>query len=498
MTDMQELLKQGIEAAREGRKDDARQIFEQIIEEDDKNERAWMWLVSVMDNDDERRVALSNVLMINPNNARAQELMSKLDARRKQAKDDQEVIPGITRRQLLMIAGGGAAVIVVVILLFSFISGQQAAQNAAATQVAVDATALSVNATASMEAANAQGTATQMALATSTPTTEPTVERPTLPPEVSLIEPTATPAPSPTPLPFPSNVGGRLATWSGRDVTAIDFLPIVLWSLEGSGTSVELPDSVGREPAFSQDASRLVYTRYFPQTFDYSLALVNADGNNMQTIRPSQPIVRPQMPYFCPTRNVITFVGLPAENSQLDLTADVIPYQLFTLDLDSQLLTRLTNDALSYTYPAFSPDCNQIAVIQNTLTGLETGADLVIIDVASLTSTPLTNDKNAFVETSPRWSPDGRQIAYSAYPENDPMNGDIALRLVSDPNSAPLLVAREIANEIFPVFSPTGQYLAFSSNRSGFYDIYILDLQSNSLLQLTNTEDEDYPYSWVP
>jgi Flp pilus assembly protein TadD len=38
---VQDLLKQGIEAAREGQKAEAREFFQQVIELDEKNERAW-------------------------------------------------------------------------------------------------------------------------------------------------------------------------------------------------------------------------------------------------------------------------------------------------------------------------------------------------------------------------------------------------------------------------------------------------------------------------
>src|SRR5690606_38117347 len=99
-----ELMREGIEAARAGDKATARDRFEQVTELDENNEKAWFWLASVVESDEEKRVCLNNVLVINPDNERAQQILDRLN--REKAMEE-EVIPGIPRRQLMMIAGGG-------------------------------------------------------------------------------------------------------------------------------------------------------------------------------------------------------------------------------------------------------------------------------------------------------------------------------------------------------------------------------------------------------
>lgn len=66
-----DLLAQGIAVARAGRKDEAQAIFLKVLEADDRNEMAWLWLSGVIEPPDERRVCLENVLAINPANAHA-------------------------------------------------------------------------------------------------------------------------------------------------------------------------------------------------------------------------------------------------------------------------------------------------------------------------------------------------------------------------------------------------------------------------------------------
>ncbi len=68
MPDTTELLQQGIALAKAGRREEARNILMQVIEQDERNESAWLWLSGVVDSDDDKAIALENVLTLNPNN----------------------------------------------------------------------------------------------------------------------------------------------------------------------------------------------------------------------------------------------------------------------------------------------------------------------------------------------------------------------------------------------------------------------------------------------
>ena len=492
---LQDLMRQGIEAAREGKKAEAKGFFQQVVDQDDKNEKAWMWLASVVGTDEERRVCLSNVLFINPNNERAQAAMAKLDARSQQQKQDEEVVPGVSRRQLLMFGGGGAAVIIVILLIFILLTSSRNAANAEATRIILDSKATGTAQIALAATDNANATATQVALATATFTPTATDARATLPPEQSLFTATPTPAPTGTALPYPNGMSGHLVGWSGRDVTQTGYLPIVVYNFTNNGAAVPLSNAQGRDVDISADGQRLLYTRYYSSTtYDTGIEQIGIDGSGGGPITSAVDVIKAQMPNFCRTQNQIVFVALP-KDFQGDLTATTFPSQVFAYNLDSKQLFRLTNDKASYTYPAYSPDCSKIAVIRTETGGANAGADVYLIDVASLAETPFTNDSSAYTEASPHWSPDGTQLTYSAYPKDSPTNSDIIVRR-ADPSSTPLVVVKDPADDIDPVFSPDGKYLAFSSNRGGSYDIYILDQQTSTVFQLTNTEDQDYVSAW--
>lgn len=80
--------------------------------------------------------------------------------------------------------------------------------------------------------------------------------------------------------------------------------------------------------------------------------------------------------------------------------------------------------------------------------------------------------------TEPSISPDNKEIAFVS-------GGDIWTVSTSG-GTAQILVSHE-ATEGRPVYSPDGKKLAFTSNRSGNMDIYVLDFATNNLTRVLIT-----------
>ncbi|MCZ7546391.1 MAG: hypothetical protein M5R40_23975 [Anaerolineae bacterium] len=76
--DVQALIKRGIEAAQAGNKKAAKDSFVQALKHDPRNELAWMWMVSVVETEKERRFCLQKILEINPGNARARQALAQM------------------------------------------------------------------------------------------------------------------------------------------------------------------------------------------------------------------------------------------------------------------------------------------------------------------------------------------------------------------------------------------------------------------------------------
>ena len=76
------MLNRAIIAAKAGRNAEARQLLEAVLDADERNERAWLWLSGVVDSDEERTICLENVLSINPTNQAARRGLAMLRAAR--------------------------------------------------------------------------------------------------------------------------------------------------------------------------------------------------------------------------------------------------------------------------------------------------------------------------------------------------------------------------------------------------------------------------------
>ena len=135
--------------------------------------------------------------------------------------------------------------------------------------------------------------------------------------------------------------------------------------------------------------------------------------------------------------------------------------------------------------PAWSPDGRQIAVMR--------GLSLWIFDVETRRGRELHGTQ---VSMSPTWSRDGLQLAFRSdlFAEG---NWDIYLIDTNGQNPRRLTV--DPGDDHYPVWSPEGSEIAFSSDRSGKSQIYVMDMiRDKKIRQLT-----DLPFSgqgpvWSP
>ncbi len=79
-----QLFKQGKEAAKRGDKAKAHELFRQAIEIDPYHEQVWLWLASVVESDEDRRVCFENVLELNPLHPTARQQLQRLEQKQLQ------------------------------------------------------------------------------------------------------------------------------------------------------------------------------------------------------------------------------------------------------------------------------------------------------------------------------------------------------------------------------------------------------------------------------
>ncbi len=76
---IEELLKRGQEAVRAGDKTAGRALLEKVVTKDQNSELGWFWLAAAVSDLNEKRTCLGNVLVINPNNERARNLLNQIN-----------------------------------------------------------------------------------------------------------------------------------------------------------------------------------------------------------------------------------------------------------------------------------------------------------------------------------------------------------------------------------------------------------------------------------
>jgi hypothetical protein len=74
-----ELLYEGALAVQQGDKERGLDLLMQVVEADDQVEEAWLWLSGAVDDPDDQRTALENVLALNPDNPYARHGIAVLE-----------------------------------------------------------------------------------------------------------------------------------------------------------------------------------------------------------------------------------------------------------------------------------------------------------------------------------------------------------------------------------------------------------------------------------
>src|SRR5712692_2537695 len=69
--DLRTLLNQGIQAVKGNDRARARELLLQVLDADDRNEPAWLWLAAALDEPADQLMALERVLAINPRHPQA-------------------------------------------------------------------------------------------------------------------------------------------------------------------------------------------------------------------------------------------------------------------------------------------------------------------------------------------------------------------------------------------------------------------------------------------
>jgi hypothetical protein len=104
--EMEQLLQRAITHVNAGELDQGRALLEKILEQDPKNDRAWVWLSGCVDDPMQRRICLQQALSANPGNQAALDGMRVLDGELVQSSSGR---PSLIESRLSAISMGESA-----------------------------------------------------------------------------------------------------------------------------------------------------------------------------------------------------------------------------------------------------------------------------------------------------------------------------------------------------------------------------------------------------
>jgi TolB protein len=140
--------------------------------------------------------------------------------------------------------------------------------------------------------------------------------------------------------------------------------------------------------------------------------------------------------------------------------------------------------------PAISPDGTEIVFSLRTPRG---DTDLFISKLDGSGRQNITN--NPAIDTSPTWSPSGKQIAFVSSREGA---GQIFICDVDGANVR--RIVKEGGDADSPAWSPDGRWIAFhwKPKQTENYDIFLAEVSSGKIWQLTSNSGSNENPTWAP
>lgn len=214
-------------------------------------------------------------------------------------------------------------------------------------------------------------------------------------------------------------------------------------------------------PAWSPDGEYIAYI--YEGDADRALYVMQADGRNPRRLTTvTQLTMNPSLAWS------------PDGTTLALATVDQSVQSIFLIDTDGANLRRLSGTEGNAFTPTWSTG-EQIAFSWSPVANTE----IWIIDTANpdsarrITQHPLT-------DTSPAWSPDGREIAFQSDRDG---NSDIYLMNPDGGDLRP--ITHDPSLETMPAWSPDSERIAFVSNRTGGSDLFVMRRDGTEVQQLT-------------
>ena len=253
-------------------------------------------------------------------------------------------------------------------------------------------------------------------------------------------------------------------------------------------------------PAISPDGRTLVVSERTPSADRMALVLWDVDGTNPRRVYQDE----------------VTVMGLEWSRDGRWLTFGAgsffvsrtsQPAQIMIMKADGSEVRTVTSGPGNAGFPSWSPDGHEI--VYRYWTENERGEGLRIVDVATGKSRVLTTE----YDTLPFWSPKGDVIMFTRYAPDDrfPYDEFDIYTIRPDGTDLKRLTDAE-GNDAHSLWSPAGNQILWSSSRFGYKDespltinqpqpyaeLFIMNADGSNQRPLTDNQYEEGTPAWLP
>lgn len=161
--------------------------------------------------------------------------------------------------------------------------------------------------------------------------------------------------------------------------------------------------------------------------------------------------------------------------------------EIFSLNLDTNVITQLTDNTATDKHPDVSNDGSKIVFVSDRNGSWE----IFTMDSDGTNISEALVSLTGPADGNPEWSSDGSKISY--------INNLDVFTMNADGSTKTNITNRTFDNEFEVTWSPDGSQLAFAADWDGDLDIYIINSDgSDTAVKITDNTEADREPSWAP